>query len=89
MQMSKRRFLRSLSLAVGAASVPLFLAGGCVAPRVSSAVSELKTQPWRCEYCGHLTRSDQDLTATRCPRCKRKGSIKKITEEELQGYLKQ
>jgi len=87
MRMRRRRFLRSLCVSIGAVSVSLFMAGGCVAPRVSPTVSELKTQVWLCGYCGHLTRSDEDLTSTRCPRCKRKGFMKTITEKELQDRL--
>jgi len=85
--MNRRVFLRTMLLGI-VASVPLaaFL-GGCVAPRISTSVSENKSQPWRCEHCGHLTRSDADLTDTRCPRCMRKGVMKKITEEELTKYL--
>ena len=85
--MNRRVFLKSILAAV-AGSVPLvLLSGGCVAPRVSPTISENKSQPWRCEHCGHLTRSDDDLTDTRCPRCMRKGVMKKITEEELTKYL--
>ncbi|NCC49796.1 MAG: hypothetical protein EOM20_01140 [Spartobacteria bacterium] len=85
--MIKRHFLKSmLALSVG---VPmLVLLGGCIAPRVSPDVSESKAQPWRCEHCGHLTRSDADLTDARCPRCMRKKVMKKITEAQLQEYLK-
>ncbi len=86
--MNRREFLKSACVAaVGATFV--FMAGGCVAPRISPTVSAEKSQAWRCEYCGHLTRSSQDLSEARCPRCMRTGHLKKITEKELQAYLKQ
>ena len=86
--MNRRHFLKSVCTSLAGSAALLFLVG-CIAPRVSPKVSEQKAQAWRCGNCGHLTRSDQDLTDTRCPRCKRKGFITKITEKELQDYLKQ
>jgi len=87
--MNRRQFLKSVCVAVLGSAALVFTSGGCVAPLVSRTVSEQKSQPWRCGYCGHLTRSDRDLTDTRCPRCKRKGFLTRITEKELQDYLKQ
>lgn len=86
--MNRREFLKSACAAL-AGSAALLLLAGCVAPLISPAVSEQKAQAWRCGNCGHLTRSDQDLTDTRCPRCKRKGFIVRITEKELQDYLQE
>ena len=86
--MVRRQFLSSMGAALAGASALLATVGGCVAPRVSPSVGEQKLQAWRCEHCGHLTRSERDLTDTRCPRCFRKGVLKKITEKELQAYLK-
>ena len=88
MPMTRRDFLKSVSLAVAGGAALVAVSGGCMAPHVSQSVSQSKAQPWRCGYCGHLTRSDQDLTETRCPRCKRKGHMTRITEEQLQSYLK-
>ena len=85
--MNRRTFLRSVCVAVAGGVALLFTTGGCVAPRVSPTVSEQKSQAWRCGHCGYLTRSDRDLTATRCPRCKRKGVLKRITEKELQSTM--
>lgn len=86
--MNKRDFLK-YALNTLAGSAAFLLLGGCIAPRISPAVSEEKAQAWRCGNCGHLTRSDQDLTDTRCPRCKRKGFLVIITEKELKNYIKQ
>lgn len=84
--MNRRRFIKSFT-GILAASVALIFTSGCVAPRVSPTVTEKKSQAWRCENCGHLTRSDQDLTETRCPRCMRTGFMVKITEKNLQESL--
>jgi len=86
--MHRRDFLISACAAL-TGSLALLLCGSCVAPLISPAVSEKKAQAWRCGNCGHLTRSDQDLTDKRCPRCRRKGFLTKITEQELQDFLKQ
>ena len=86
--MNRRHFLKSVCTTLPGSAALLFLVG-CIASRVSPTVSEQKEQAWRCSNCGHLTRSKQDLTDTRCPRCKRKGFITKITEKELQDYLKE
>ena len=86
--MNRRDFLRSVCVTL-AGSVAFLFSGGCGAPLISPTVSEQKSQAWRCGNCGHLTRSNQDLTGTRCPRCKRKGFLMRITEKELQEYLNQ
>ena len=86
--MDRRQFLSSMGVALAGSAAILVTAGGCVAPLVSPSVTEQKSQAWRCGNCGHLTRSDQDLTNTRCHHCFRKGFMKKITEKELQDYLK-
>jgi len=85
--MDRRQFLSSMGVALAGSAAILVTAGGC-ASLVSPTVAGQKSQAWRCGNCGHLTRSDQDLTDTRCPRCFRKGFMKKITEKELQNYLK-
>ncbi|MCA1796028.1 MAG: hypothetical protein ABR516_00005 [Desulfuromonadaceae bacterium] len=86
--MDRRTFLTTLGFGL-AGSVTLLCAGGCIAPRVSPEVyDDSSMQAWRCGNCGHLTRSDQDLTSERCPRCKRKGYFVRITHKELQNYLK-
>ena len=86
--MNKRNFLKYALNALTGGVTLLFLSG-CIASRISPTVKKQKTQAWRCGNCGHLTRSDQDLTDTRCPRCKRKGYIVRITEKELQNYLQE
>ena len=89
MQMTRREFVKSVGAAAAGSAALMATSRGCVAPRVSLTVEGSKSQAWRCQNCGHLTRSDQDLTDTRCPRCYRKGYMKRITEAELQTYLKQ
>jgi len=86
--MDRRHFLISACVAL-AGSLAALCSGGCAAPLISPAVSEQTSQAWRCGNCGHLTRSERDLTDTRCPRCGRKGFLTRITEQELQDYLKQ
>jgi DNA-directed RNA polymerase subunit RPC12/RpoP len=81
--MDRRWFLK----AVLGSSVLVFIEG-CRAPLVSRKVFDQGNgQPWRCGNCGHLTRSDVDLTGTRCPRCFEKRLVR-ISEEQLQEYLK-
>ena len=86
--MNRREFVKSVCIALLGSVGIVLTSGGCIAPRVSPTVFDEKSQPWRCEYCGHLTRSDRHLTGTRCPRCKRKGGMKRISEKELERYLK-
>lgn len=87
MQTTRRQFLGSMGLAAAGGTALALGLGGCAA-LVSPTVAAEKSQAWRCEHCGHLTRSDRDLTATQCPRCRRKGVMTKISEADLQVYLK-
>ncbi len=65
-----------------------FAAAGCVMRTIGVSITEKpKEQPWRCAKCGHLLRSNEDMSAERCPRCYAK-KLGKITEAELQDYLK-
>ncbi len=86
--MNRRKFLkRVLSGVLGITG--FMLIEGCMAPLVSPKIfDERNGSPWRCGYCGHLTRSTADLTGTRCPRCGRK-QLGRISESELQQYLKE
>lgn len=85
--MDRRAFMKALPLSL-AGIAGLITAGGCAAPLVSSNVWDTANGvPWRCQNCGHLTRSDQDLTNTRCPRCGQR-MLARITEEELEQRLK-
>lgn len=85
--MNRRDFLK-LTLGGAVTGGILTFLNGCVA-RVSEAVHDkAKGTPWRCSNCGYLTRSTEDLANTRCPRCMEK-DMKRITEEELNNYLKQ
>lgn len=86
--MDRRIFLVALGYGL-TGSAFLLCSGGCIAPRVSSKVYDKKVQAWRCSNCGHLTRTGDDLTDERCPRCKRKGFFARITEEKLERYLEE
>ena len=85
--MDRRAFIKMLG--AGVAGVALLLSGGgCAAPLVSSkAWDKANGSPWRCQNCGHLTRSDEDLTNTRCPHCTQR-MLTRITEEEMEQRLK-
>jgi hypothetical protein len=85
--MDRRNFLISVCAAL-AGTAGCLISAGCVAPLISPKVSQQKSQAWRCGNWGHLTRSAQNLTVARCPRCKRKGFLAKINEKGLQDYLK-
>ncbi len=85
--MNRRGFFKTM-LASTLGIAGLVLVKGCMAPLVSQKVFDQSNgQPWRCENCGHLTRSDTDLTDVRCPRCGKK-QFSRISEEQLQEYLK-
>ena len=85
--MNRREFVRQMALGV-VGLVGVLAAGGCAVARVSKAARDKsKGQPWKCTHCGYLTRSTEDLSNTRCPRCKRKKMIR-ITEEQLTEELK-
>ncbi|TVR45630.1 MAG: hypothetical protein EA402_04065 [Planctomycetota bacterium] len=43
-------------------------------------------RPWRCTHCGHLTRSLEDISEHRCPRCGRR-RLRNISEEEMTERL--
>ena len=85
--MDRREFFKYLLtgiLAVGA----MVSATGCMAPLISAtARDKLAGDPWQCMNCGHLTRTQEDLSGTRCPRCTQR-MLKKITEEEMAQALK-
>lgn len=59
---------------------------------LTSCASDLNNQnagtPWRCEKCGKLLRSHEDMSDRRCPRCYSKRLVR-ITEDELADYLSQ
>ena len=83
--MDRRGFLGFLlSALLGAGSIVLT---GCMAPLVSATARDKSAgDPWQCQNCGHLTRSREDLSETRCPRCTRK-MLKKISEAEMAEAL--
>lgn len=84
--MNKREFLKTLIVG-GIGITCAALLGGCIAPRISyTAGDKAAGKPFRCEKCGHLTRSKTDITGDRCPRCRAR-MLRRITEAEMANYL--
>ena len=83
--MNKREFGKTM-LAGGAAVAGASFLAGCVAAVSDKALDETQGDPWRCEKCGYLTRSKEDLSDVRCPRCHMKRMVR-ISEEEMENYL--
>lgn len=85
--MNRRGFLKRLiSGFVGAGT--LFFVNSCMAPLISATARDKSAgDPWQCMNCGHLTRSKEDLSGTRCPRCTKR-MLRKITEAEMAEALK-
>ncbi|MFC1652910.1 twin-arginine translocation signal domain-containing protein [Planctomycetota bacterium] len=83
--MKRRNFLKTLASAAAGLVTSLGMAG-CMA-RVSEAAKDPeKGDPWRCQQCGYLTRTNEDISTHRCPRCTMK-KLRRITEEEFQTWL--
>ncbi|GAB6904655.1 hypothetical protein DESC_740151 [Desulfosarcina cetonica] len=84
--MTRRGFIKQLlSGLLGVGAMVLF--NGC-APLISpSAYVKSDGEPWQCMNCGHLERSKEDLTGTRCPRCGKRMLVR-ITEAEMAVELK-
>ena len=84
--MNRRSFLKRLLsgiLGIGA----LVSTTSCMAPLISATARDKNAgDPWQCMNCGHLTRTREDLTGTRCPRCTQR-MLKRITEEEMAKAL--
>jgi len=84
--MDRRGFFKSLvsgMLGLGA----LIVSNGCAPLIDASARDKSAGDPWECMNCGHLMRSKEDLTGTRCPRCHQR-MLRKITEAEMAEALK-
>jgi DNA-directed RNA polymerase subunit RPC12/RpoP len=80
--MNRRGFLKRL-VAGMAGSGTLFFVNACIAPLISATARDKSAgDPWQCVNCGHLTRSKEDLSGTRCPRCTKR-MLRKITEVEM------
>ena len=84
--MNRRGFLKRLGTAIlGGGALVL---AGCMAPLISATARDKNAgDPWQCMNCGHLTRTREDLSGTRCPRCTQR-MLKKITEPEMAAALK-
>jgi predicted RNA-binding Zn-ribbon protein involved in translation (DUF1610 family) len=84
--MNRRGFIKSVlsgMLGLGA----LFVISGCAPLIAASARDKRAGDPWECMNCGHLMRSKEDLSGTRCPRC-HKRMLREITEAEMAEALK-
>lgn len=79
----QRRTLLGVGLAASAVAAML---SGCMARVSDAAKNPDKGNPWRCERCGYLTRSAEDLSGQRCPRCMAK-RFRSLTEEEFAKWL--
>jgi phage FluMu protein Com len=84
--MNRREFLKKSFLgAVTGLAATNFLVG-CMS-RVGNKAGDKKAgTPYRCAFCGYLTRSTKDLTRGRCPRCLT-NQFKEISETEMTKYL--
>jgi len=83
--MTRREMLNSTLLRLGCGATVLELSG-CVSRIEDSARDPAFGKPWRCRKCGHLIRSNEDLTNVRCPRCLTK-NYQRISENAMQKYL--
>jgi len=85
--MNRRRFMkRMLSGLVGVGA--LTVVNACTAPLISATAKDKNAGvPWQCMNCGHLTRTNEDLAGTRCPRCTLR-MLKRISEEQMAAALK-
>lgn len=85
--MTRRGFIvRLLSGILGVGT--LAITNGCMAPLISSTARQKSAgDPWQCQNCGHLTRTNEDISGTRCPRCTQR-MLQQISEEEMAAALK-
>lgn len=85
--MTRRGFIvRLLSGILGVGTIAII--NGCMAPLISSTARQKNAgDPWQCQNCGHLTRTNEDISGTRCPRCTQR-MLKQISEEEMAAALK-
>jgi DNA-directed RNA polymerase subunit RPC12/RpoP len=61
---------------------------GCQAPMISATARQKSAgDPWQCMNCGHLTRTREDLSGTRCPRCTLR-MLERITEAQMAEALR-
>lgn len=81
----KRRTL--LRVTAGFIAGAIGLGTGCAVSRIGDKARDLEAgDPWRCQTCGYLTRSTEDISHERCPRCMTK-KLRRITEEEFADWL--
>jgi hypothetical protein len=80
----RRDFLRLgwiLLMVVGLAGLP-----ACSRRESATARDPAAGDPWRCSACGYLTRSSDDLSGTRCPRCWRT-ALQRVDEQTFAAEL--
>jgi len=81
--MQRRSFFKTL--AVGCAGGMAWIQG-CVSRISKEARDPDQGDPWRCQTCGYLTRSSEDISGKWCPRCMTK-RFKRVSEEEFEKWL--
>ncbi len=85
--MNRRGFIKRMVSGMASIGALIFV-NGCMAPLISATARDKRAgDPWQCMNCGHLTRSPEDLSGTRCPRCTKR-MFRKITEAEMAEALK-
>ena len=85
--MNRRGFMKNLLSGILGMSTLTWVTG-CMAPLISAtARNKSAGDPWQCMNCGHLTRTTEDLSGTRCPRCTLR-MLKQITEAQMAEALK-
>ncbi len=82
--MQRRSFLGTLAVA---GTTVLGWVQGCAVSRISDEARDPEQgDPWRCQTCGYLTRSSEDISGKWCPRCMTK-RFKRVTEDEFAKWL--
>ncbi|MFO7714261.1 hypothetical protein [Desulfosarcina sp.] len=85
--MTRRVFIQRLMSGIMGMGALVWV-NGCMAPLISAAARDKNAgDPWQCMNCGHLTRTREDLSGTRCPRCTQR-MLKKISEAQMADALK-
>lgn len=83
--MTRIRFIQQIFLLCGLTACASSSVGCMLmVPEVSKKARDPRNgDPWQCTFCGYVTRSRDDISNTRCPRCMRK-KMTLINEEDMQ-----